>query len=49
MSESPDAVVEPALPATGEKLPPDWALTMPAIDRIAGIRPVPGGRNGLLA
>jgi L-ribulokinase len=25
------------------------ALTMPAIDRIPGTRPVPGGRNGLLA
>jgi hypothetical protein len=49
MSESPDAVVERALPATGEKPPPDRALSLPAIDRIAGIRPVPGGRNGLVA
>jgi L-ribulokinase len=42
------AVVERELPATGEKLPPDWALQMPAVDRIAVTRPVPGGRKGLL-
>ena len=42
------AVVERELPATGEKLPPDRALRMPAVERIAGTRPVPGGREGLL-
>ena len=42
------ADVERALPATGEKLPPDRALQMPAVDRIAGTRPVPDGRKGLL-
>ena len=41
-------VVERELPATGEKLPPDRALRMPAVVRIAGTRPVPGGRKGLL-
>jgi L-ribulokinase len=43
-----NAVVERALPATGETLPPDWALKMPPVDRIAGTRPIPGGRKGLL-
>jgi len=42
------AVVERAFLATGETLPPDSALTMAAVDRIAGTRPVPGGRKGLL-
>ena len=42
------AVVERELPATGEKLPPDRVLQMPAVERIAGTRPVPGGRKGLL-
>jgi hypothetical protein len=41
-------VVERERPATGEKLPPDWALHMPVVDRIAGTRPVPAGRKGLL-
>jgi hypothetical protein len=41
-------VVERELPATGEKLRPGWALRMPAVDRIAGTGPVPGGRKGLL-
>jgi hypothetical protein len=41
-------VVERELPATGELLPPDWARQMPAVDRIAATRPVPGGRTGLL-
>jgi len=42
------AVVERALPGAGEQLPADRALKMPAVDRIAGTRPVPGGRKGLL-
>jgi L-ribulokinase len=42
------AVVERALPATGEQLPPDWALQLPAVDRDRRTRPVPGGRKGLL-
>jgi L-ribulokinase len=43
------AVVERALPATGEQLPPDWALEMPPDDRIAGAGPVPAGRKGFRA
>jgi hypothetical protein len=39
------AVVERELPGTGEKLPPDRALQMPAVERIAGTRPVPSGRK----
>ncbi len=42
------AVVERTLPATGEQLPPDWALQMRAVDRLAGTWPVTGGRKGLL-
>lgn len=49
MSESPDAVVERALPATGETLPPDRAPQMPAVGRLAGTVPVPAGRQGLPA
>ena len=43
------AVVQRTLPATGEKLPPDWGLQMPAVDRVAGTSTVPDGRKGLLA
>jgi L-ribulokinase len=42
------AIVERELPATGELLPPDWALQGAAVDRIAATRPVPGERKGLL-
>ena len=42
------AVVERTLPVTGEQLPPDRALQMRAVERLAGTRPVPGGRKGLL-
>jgi len=30
------AVVQGTLPATGKQLPPDWALQIPTVDRIAG-------------
>ncbi len=43
------AVVERTLPATGEQLPPDRALQLRAVERLAGTRPVAGGRTGLPA
>ena len=57
MSEKPGSlggahvvgVVECSLPASDEQLPPDRALQTPSVDRMAGTRPVPAGRKGLLA
>jgi L-ribulokinase len=43
------SVVERIPPATGEQVPPDWALEMPSDGRIAGAGPVPAGRKGFRA
>jgi hypothetical protein len=48
MSANPDSVVIGIDVGTGGQLPPDWALQMPAVDRVAA-RPAPGGQKGVLA